>query len=75
MEKKMISTSLKIRFPYHKQTSWQEYFLKTELCLISIMVSTSRKKALKSVSISRNKITFKNWILPNFRQQEDKVIF
>ena len=28
------------------------------------MVSTSRKKALKSVSICQNKVTFKNWIPP-----------
>ena len=33
-------------------------FLKTKFCLISIMVSTSRKKALKSVSISPNKVSF-----------------
>ena len=36
----------------------QEYFSRTEFCLISITVSTSRKKALKFVSIRRNKVTF-----------------
>ena len=54
----MVSTSQKIRFPCHEQASFKEYFLKTEFRLISIMVSTSRKKALKSVSISRNKVRF-----------------
>ena len=44
-------------------------FLKIKFRLISIMVSTNRKKALKSVSISRNKV-FKNWIPPNFHYQE-----
>ena len=59
------------------QTSFpqQKYFLKAEFHLISVMVSTNRKKALKSVSISRNKVTFKNWIPPKFYQEEDKVIF
>ena len=37
----------------------QECFLKTELCLILIIVSTSRKKTRKSVSISRNRLLLK----------------
>ena len=36
----------------------QEYFLKIEFRLISIMVSTSRKKALKPLSISQDKVSF-----------------
>ena len=59
------------------QTSFpqQKYFLKAEFHLISVMVSTNRKKALKSVSISRNKVTFKNWIPPSFYQEEDRLFF
>ena len=36
----------------------QEYALKNGFRLISITVSTSRKKSLKSVSISWNRVTF-----------------
>ena len=48
----MLSNSRKIRFPQ------QEYFLKIGFRLTLIMVSTSWKKALKSVSLGRNKVTF-----------------
>ena len=53
----------------------QKYVLKIGFCLISTMVSTSRKHALKSVSISgihfQNKVIFKNWISPNPYQEEE----
>ena len=52
MEKKMVYTRLKIRFPYHEQASLSRNIFK------KLMVSTNRKKVLKLVSISRNKTTF-----------------
>ena len=58
MEKKMVSTSRKYVSPSRNKLLLVEIFFKIGFHLTSIMVSTSRKKALKSVSISRNKVTF-----------------
>ena len=61
----MVSTSQKICYPQ------QEHFLKTGFRLISIIVSTNRKKAPKSVSLRRKRLLFKNLISRTFHKQEE----
>ena len=61
----MVSTSQKICY------SQQEHFLKTGFRLISIIVSTNRKKAPKSVSLRRKRLLFKNLISRTFHKQEE----
>ena len=54
-EKKMVFTSRKsVSSTTNKLLALAVMFFKIEFHLISIMVSTTRRKALKSVSISRN---------------------
>ena len=46
-------------------------FFKTGFRLISIIVSTNRKKAPKSVSLRRKRLLFKNLISRTFHKQEE----